>query len=318
LTILVTGASGFVGSAVLNEALRRGLKIRPVFRTIDSSIKHYETVIVPELNGATDWSQSLRGVDVLIHAAARTHYMKDKALDSLVEYRRVNVHGTINLARQAAHAGVRRFVFISSIKVNGESTDCGCLFTADDDPAPGDAYSLSKAEAELLLMQVAHTTGMEVTIIRPPLIYGAGVKGNFLNLIKLVKSGLPLPLGSVIHNRRSFVGLDNLVDLILVCAKHPQAANQIFLISDGEDLSTSELLVRMGKALGRPTLLLRFPPGIISFVASLFGKRLIFDRLLGSLQVDIRKTCELLDWIPSVTIDEGLSKAVDSRDVTNI
>jgi nucleoside-diphosphate-sugar epimerase len=222
------------------------------------------------------------------------------------------VEGTLNLARQAAAVGVHRFVFISSIKVIGEASVPGRPFTAEDNPAPEDAYGLSKAEAEELLKQVAWETGMEVTIIRPPLIYGSGVKGNLASLISWVRLGLPLPLGGVTHNRRSLVGLDNLVDLILVCAAHPNAANQTFLVSDGVDLSTTELLRKIGKSLGRPARLICVPAGLISLMAGLMGKKVISQRLLGSLQVDINKTCKLLDWRPSVAVDEGLSRAVEA------
>lgn len=311
MVILLTGASGFVGKVVLQTALQRSLKIRPVFRSMYSAKGHSEAVLVSALDGSADWSQALEGVDVVIHAAARAHIMREKAIDPLTEYRRVNVEGTLNLARQAASAGVRRFVFISSIKVNGEATAPGRPFTAEDVPAPEDDYGLSKAEAEAKLKQAAQETGMEVTIIRPPLIYGPGVRGNFASLINWVSRGLPMPLGGVFNNRRSLVGLDNLVDLILVCAKHPKAANQIFLISDGEDLSTTELVTRIGKALNQPARLLWLPAGAIFFMASLLGQKRISRRLLGSLQVDIHKTCELLDWKPPVAVDEGLRRAVE-------
>jgi nucleoside-diphosphate-sugar epimerase len=310
MTVLLTGASGFVGKAVLKTAQQRGLNIRPVFRSLDSAKGHPEAVLVSGLDGAADLSQAVKGVDVVIHAAARAHILREEALDPLAEYRRVNVAGTVNLARQAAAAGVRRFVFMSSVKVNGEATASGTSFTAEDAPAPEDAYGVSKTEAESLLWQVAQETGMELTIIRPPLIYGPGVKGNFASLISWVRRGLPLPLGSVTQNRRSLVGLDNLVDLILVCAYHHKAANQIFLISDGKDLSTAELLKKIGKAVGRPALLFWVPPGVISFIAGLLGKEIIAQRLLGSLQVDICKTCELLDWKPSVAVDEAMRRAV--------
>jgi nucleoside-diphosphate-sugar epimerase len=237
--------------------------------------------------------------------------MHEKMLDPLAEYRRVNVQGTLNLARQAAAVGVRRFVFISSIKVNGEESLPGHPFTAHDVPAPEDAYGISKVEAEIELRRVAEETGMEVTIIRPPLIYGPGVKGNFASLISWVRRGLPLPLRGVTHNRRSLVCLDNLVDLILVCIEHPKAANQTFLISDGEDMSTTELLRKIGKALGRPARLIWVPAGLISLMAGLVGKKVISQRLLCSLQVDIRKTCELLNWKPPVAVDEGLRRAVE-------
>lgn len=311
MKVLLTGASGFVGKAVLKIAQQRTLEIRPVYRSLDSAKAQLNAVLVSDLNGSADLSQALQGVDVVIHAAARAHIMREETLNPLAEYRRVNVEGTLNLARQAASAGIRRFVFISSIKVNGEATALGQPFTADDTPAPEDAYGLSKAEAEAQLRQVARETGMEVTIIRPPLIYGAGVKGNFASLISWVNRGLPLPLGGVTQNRRSLVGLDNLVDLILVCADHPKAANQTFLISDGEDLSTAELLKKIGTASGRAARLLWVPPRFISFLAGLVGNDVISQRLLGSLQVDMNKTCELLDWKPSVALDEGLRRAME-------
>lgn len=311
MMVLLTGASGFVGGAVLGAAKQRDVEVRPVFRSSGSAKWHPGAALVPELDGETDWAQALKGVDVVIHAAARAHVMCEEALDPLTEYRRVNVQGTSNLARQAAAAGVRRFVFISSIKVNGERTLSGRPFTVDDAPAPEDAYGISKLEAETDLRRIAQETGMEVTIIRPPLIYGPGVKGNFSSLINWVHRGLPLPLGGVTHNRRSLVGLDNLVDLIWVCVEHPKAANQTFLISDGEDLSTTELLRRIGKALSRPVRLHKVPPGLIVLIASMLGKKAITQRLLGSLQVDIGKTCELLDWMPKVIVDEGLRKSVE-------
>lgn len=311
MTFLLTGASGFVGKAVLKTAQQRGLKIRPVYRSKDSAMLQTEAVLVSAMDAGVDWSQALQNVDVVIHSAARTHILNEEAQDPLAEYWQVNVEGTLNLARQAAAAGVRRFLFISSIKVNGESTAPGRSFTAYDSPAPEDPYGLSKAEAETHLQKVAEETGMEVTIIRPPLIYGPGVKGNFASLIRWVRTGLPLPLAGVTHNRRSFVGLDNLVDLILVCAVHPKAANQLFLISDGEDLSTTDLLRKIGIALGQRTRLIWVPAGAIFFMAGLLGKRNISQRLLGSLQVDLYKTCELLDWKPPVSLDEGLRKTVE-------
>jgi nucleoside-diphosphate-sugar epimerase len=311
MTILLTGASGFVGKAIFNAAQQRGLCVRPVFRSLDSAKGHPDAVLVPGLDGAADWSQALQGIDVVIHAAARAHIMREEALDPLVEYRLVNVQGTLNLARQAAAAGVGRFMFVSTIKVNGEATAPGHPFTADDAPAPEDAYSLSKAEAEAQLKLLAQETGMELTIIRPPLIYGPGVKGNLAYLISWVRRGLPLPLGGLSHNRRSLVGLDNLVNLILVCTDHPNAANQTFLVSDGEDLSTTELIRKVGKALRQPARLLWVPAGLISFMAALLGKKAVLGRLVGSLQVDIRKTCEMLDWKPSVAVDEGLRRAVE-------
>ncbi len=309
--ILLTGADGFVGKFILNVAHLRSIKMRPICRSIDALSRHPNGVFVSEPYCSVDLSKALQGIDVVIHTAALTHIVRNDDLDPLDEFRRVNVEGTLNLARQAANAGVRRFVLISSIKVSGEATLPARPFTADDPVAPVDAYALSKAEAEVQLMQVGKETGMEVTIIRPPIIYGPGVSGNFASLISWVRRGLPLPLGGVSHNRRSFVGVDNLVDLILLCAHHPKAANQIFLISDGEDLSTTELLRKIGNALNQPARMLWVPAEVISFIAGLLGKKKISQRLLGSLQVDISKTCELLDWKPSVAVDEGLRRAVE-------
>lgn len=308
--LLLTGANGFVGKGIISAAHKRGFKIRPVYRSMNFVNGHCDAAFVPEIDGATDWSDALNGIDILIHTAARTYVMKKESLDQLLEFRRVNVEGTLNLARQAAAAGIRRFIFISSIKVNGETTTSGRPFTADDIPVPADGYGLSKAEAESQLKELAKLTGMEVTIIRPPLIYGPGVKGNLASLISWVRRKLPLPLGDVTQNRRSLVGLDNLVDLILTCANHVNAANQTFLVSDGEDLSTTELLRRIAKALGQQAYLLSVPPWLISLMVGLLGKKEISQRLLGSLQVDIHKTCELLDWKPSVSVDEGLCKTV--------
>jgi nucleoside-diphosphate-sugar epimerase len=311
MEVLLTGASGFVGQAVLRGANQHGVQVRPVFRSQATAHGLPEAVIVPGLDGPADWSKVLQDIDVVIHTAARAHVMREEALDPLIEYRRVNVHGTLNLARQAAAAGVRRFVFISSIKVNGEETGPGRPYTAHDIPAPEDAYGISKAEAEAELRRLAEETGMEVTIIRPPLIYGPGVKGNFASLVRWVRRGVPLPLGGVTQNRRSLVGLDNLVDLIWVWTWHPKAANQTFLVSDGEDLSTTDLLIRIGQALQRSARLLWMPPSAIAFMANLLGKKLISKRLLSSLQIDIQKTCDLLDWKPSVTVNEGLRRAVE-------
>lgn len=221
----------------------------------------------------------------------------------------MNVAGTLNLARQAASAGVERFVFLSSIKVNGEQTRPGQRFNPDDQPVPEDPYGMSKWEAELGLRKVAEESGMEVVIIRPPLVYGPGVKGNFASIQRLVARGLPLPLGAI-HNKRSLVALDNLIDLIITCVDHPAAANQVFLVSDGEDLSTSELLRRVGSAMGRPARLLPVPSALIYLGATILGKKAIAQRLLGSLQVDISKARDLLDWDPPISVDEGLRRCL--------
>lgn len=250
----------------------------------------------------------MRNVEQIVHLAARVHVMNDKSSDPFTEFRRVNVEGTVNLARQAADAGVRRFVFLSSIKVNGEFTQEGRPFTADDAPAPQDPYGVSKHEAERLLQQIAVETDMEVVIIRPPLVYGPGVKANFASMMRWLARGVPLPLAAVTENRRSLVALDNLVDLIVTCLSHPAAANQTFLVSDGEDLSTADLLRRMGAALDHPARLFYTPPALLKLGIQVV-KPGIYQRLCGSLQLDIAKTRQMLSWNPPVSVDEGLLRA---------
>ena len=289
----------------------RGLATRPVYRTAAQTGVAAGAVVVPSLDADTDWSAALQGVEVVLHAAARAHIMRDEALDPLAEYRRVNVAGTLNLARQAAAAGVRRFVFVSSIKVNGESTQPGRPFTADDAPAPEDAYGMSKAEAEAGLWEMARATGMELVIVRPVLVYGPGVKGNLASMMRWVRRGLPLPLGAVIGNRRSLVALDNLVDLLAVCAVHPKAANQVFLASDGEDASTARLLRLMAMAAQRPARLLPVPVALLQWGARLLGKQAVAQRLLGSLQVDIQKNRDVLGWQPPVPEQAAWQKMKD-------
>jgi len=305
--VLVTGATGFIGSSLCAVLQQRGDQVvravRNVFQPNDIAIESFDALTV--------WDFSM--CDVVVHLAARVHVMDETIHDPLAAFRDVNVDGTLNLARQAALAGVKRFVFLSSIKVNGEATQSGRSYSAHDVPAPKDAYGISKAEAEAGLRLLSLETGMEVVIIRPPLVYGPGVKGNFLSLLRWVDRGLPLPLGLATTNRRSLVGLDNLVDLILSCVDHPKAANQTLLVSDGEDLSTADLLCRIGKALNRPARLIPVPVSILIIASRLLGKSSISQRLLGSLQVDIRKTCTLLNWKPPVSVDEGLRRAAQQR-----
>ncbi|WP_407278715.1 SDR family oxidoreductase [Aromatoleum evansii] len=303
---LVTGGSGFVGSAVLARLRHAQL---PVLGVVRRAVPVGDCVRGPGLEGVGDWSQLLRGCGVVVHTAARVHVMRDSASDPLNAYRAANVEGTVNLARQAATAGVRRFVFISSIKVNGEETAPGQPFTADGRPSPRDPYGISKAEAESGLKALAAETGMEVVIIRPPLVYGPGVKANFLNMMRWLRRGVPLPLGALEHNRRSLVALDNLVDLIVTCIDHPAAANRTFLVSDDMDLSTSELLRRLAAAMGVPARLLPVPEWALDTGAVLLGKRAMVQRLCGNLQVDIAITREALDWCPPIGVDEGLRRA---------
>ncbi|MDP1522633.1 MAG: SDR family oxidoreductase [Methylotenera sp.] len=303
--ILVTGASGFVGKSLCAELLSQGYSVLAAVRSSSSVVKNAEMVTIGEIDGDADWTDALKGVDVVIHLAARVHVMKDTALEPLTEFRKVNVEGTLNLALQAAEAGVKRFIFISSIGVNGNATDLERSFTADDTPHPHDPYSVSKYEAELGLQKIAKETGLEVVIIRPPLIYGYDAPGNFKKLINALVKRLPLPLGAI-HNKRSFVYVGNLVDLIIRCINHPAAANQVFLVSDGHDLSTTELLRGCAVALGVKARLLPVPKSLIEVGAALLGKRNVAQRLCGNLQLDITKARTLLGWTPPYTIGQGL------------
>ena len=311
MTTLVTGANGFVGSALCARLLRDGASVRAAVRSLNSQPGGAEAFAIRGLSSETDWTAALKNVEHVVHLAARAHVMSDRSPDPLAEFRRVNVEGTEALARQAAAAGVKRFVFLSSIKVNGEFTERGQPFTADDVPAPEDPYGVSKYEAEQLLQQMAAETGMEVVIIRPPLVYGPGVKGNFRSMMRWLARGVPLPLAAVTQNRRSLVALDNLVDLIVTCLNHPAAANQTFLVSDGEDLSTAELLKRVGAAMGHPARLFYLPPALLKLGATVLNKPAIYQRLCGSLQLDIAKTRQLLGWTPPVSVDEGLRRAAE-------
>jgi UDP-4-keto-D-QuiNAc 4-reductase len=306
MSLLLTGSSGFVGSALLRRLVVTGQGLRACYRVLPSTLPDgVECFAIPDLTSESAWRAALDGVKVLVHAAARVHVMDDDTADPLQEFRRINVEGTLALGRWAAEAGVQRFVFISSVKVLGERTIPGAPFSADTPPAPEDAYGISKWEAEQGLQQLARETGMEMVIIRPPLVYGPGVKANFASMMRWLSRGVPLPLGAVTHNRRSFVALDNLVDLIMVCTRHPAAANQIFLVSDGDDLSTAELLKRMGRALGQRVFLPAVPVLLLEWGARLSGKKDIYDRLCSSLQVDIKKTRKLLGWTPPLTVDQG-------------
>lgn len=304
--IFVTGASGFVGSRLVQLLVARAdNRVTVAARGSRFTCAVAEKVVRFEDLSTACFSAELAGVDAVVHCAARVHVMKDLEADTLQAFRRVNVEGTLNLARQAAQAGVRRFVFLSSIKVNGEGTQPGTRFTADQLGSPSDPYGVSKMEAEQRLRDLATTTGMEVVIIRPVLVYGPGVKANFLSMMRWLHKGVPLPFGAI-HNARSLVALDNLIDLIITCVNHPAAANQTFMVSDGEDLSTTDLLRKMALALGKPARLLPIPAVWLTTAANMLGKRSLSQRLCGSLQVDIDRTRSVLGWTPPLTVDEAL------------
>jgi nucleoside-diphosphate-sugar epimerase len=305
--LLITGASGFVGRALTLQAAARGLPLRVALRRPEIDLPAgVEAARISALDADTEWGAALEGVAVVAHCAARAHVLGELSSDPLAEFRRVNVQGTLNLARQAIRAGVRRFIFISSIKVNGAETHLK-PFTADDVAAPSSPYALSKYEAESALRLLSKEAGLELVVIRPPLVYGPGAKGNFEAMIRWIERGIPLPLGAI-HNKRSLVALDNLVDLVLLCLQHPAAPDQTFLVSDGEDLSTTELLQRLGQALRKPVRLIPVPSTLLKAAAFMAGKSDIAQKLVGSLQVDASYTRKLLNWSPPISVSEGLRR----------
>lgn len=301
---LITGATGFVGNTLVGalqaqeRAVRRALH-RPVANPQPGD------VVVGDIGPDTDWSTALAGVDCVVHLAARTHVLDERSVDPTVAYRRVNVEATRHLAQQAAAASVRRFVFLSSVKVNGESTTgCG-PFNDDDPPRPENPYGISKREAEDQLRAIARATSMEVVILRSPLVYGPGVKGNLLSLLRLIDRGMPLPLASV-DNRRSLLYVGNLVDAIITCMDAPAAANKTWLVSDGEDVSTPDLIRRLAVAMGKPARLWPCPVGLLRSGAALLGRSALAARLTGSLVIDSSRIRQELGWCPRYTLDQGL------------
>jgi nucleoside-diphosphate-sugar epimerase len=310
--MLVTGANGFVGRGVLSAAARRGIPVRgAVRRPPDSPVQGTTYRAGLEIEAVDGWAAALADVDVIVHAAARVHRLKDEAADPLAEYRRINVAGTMNVARQAAGAGVRRFVFLSSVKVHGERTLDGRPFSIADSPAPVDAYAVSKNEAEVALRQFARETGLEVVIVRPVIVYGPGVKANFAMMMRWLRRGVPLPFGAI-HNQRSFVAVRNLADLILTCAEHPGAVGETFLASDGEDLSTTSLLRRLAAALRVRARLIPVPATALQLGARAFGRPEIARRLCDSLRVDIGFTRDRLGWTPLIGVDDELRATAES------
>lgn len=309
MKLLITGANGFIGKSLCELLLAENNHIVAPVRSIELLKPHdfLCPITITGLQDNIDWLPMLDDVEVVVHLASRVHVMDDDSKDPISEFRKINVDATLDLARQAASAGVKRFIYLSSIKVNGEATFPNQPFTSEDTPLPVDPYGVSKYEAETGLFKLANKTGMEVVIIRPPLVYGPGVKANFLSMLQWLDKGVPLPLGNI-NNNRSLVALDNLIDLIITCIDHPAAANQIFLVSDGEDLSTTELIQKVARALGQRERLVPVPAKLLRIAAVLLGKRNMAERLLGSLQVDISKTRELLNWKPPLNVDRALEQ----------
>jgi nucleoside-diphosphate-sugar epimerase len=309
-TALITGATGFIGQATCEQLLARGWAVKGTVRSSSQNVDRLATGVIPcsvdSMGPGTDWRMALSGIDVIVHLAARVHIMKEIAEDSLMEFRQVNTHATERLGRMAAQTGVRRLVFLSTIKVNGESTG-NQAFTEADTPNPQDAYALSKWEAEQALKRVAAETGLDVVILRSPLAYGPGVKGNFLRLLQAVQRGIPLPLASI-RNRRSLVFLGNLVEAIITCMTHPQAKGKTYLLSDDEHISTAELISHIAHALRKPARLWPFPVELLRLAAKLAGKSAEADRLLSSLQVDSSKIRSELGWKPSSSLDQGMAE----------
>lgn len=303
----MTGATGFVGSRLVSELIARGShQVRYATRKLSSVVPGgVEQVHVPDISDETSWTAALSGIDVVVHLAAKVHDLNAAGAKSLAAYRAINTEGSLSLARQATAAGVKNLIFLSSVKVNGEEG----RFKETDEPHPRDAYGISKLAAETGLRIIAATSSMSVTTIRPPLVYGPGVKANFRAMVSAVARGIPLPFGAV-DNRRSLVALDNLVDFLILCLDHPAAANETFFVSDDDDVSTPELLRRTAGALGVPSRLLPFPPALLMLGASMLGKKEAMQRLLGTLTVDVSKARERLGWAPVITMTEGLRRAV--------
>jgi nucleoside-diphosphate-sugar epimerase len=312
MKIAVTGATGFLGGHLVNMLAKENLLIIGRSPICLSTAQFYKASI----DGKAKYNEALNNLEVVIHCAARAHIMDDVATDPLSEFREVNTYGTFNLAKQAAESGVKRFIYISSIKVNGESTTESKPFRFDNECKPIDPYGISKYEAESQLLSLGKETGMEIVIIRPPLVYGAGVKANFASLMRFVGKGLPLPFRAIKSNKRSLVSVYNLCDLIQVCIKHPKAANNVFLVSDDNDISTAELVALMSKAQSKTNLSLPVPLWVYKLAGKVLSKEDVIDRLTGSLQLDIEHTKNTLNWKPPYSVEHGFKLAV-KMDINN-
>lgn len=310
MKFMISGAGGFVGKALCAELLRRGQSVSAAVRSGNSLIENTEVIIIGAIDGETNWADALADVNVVIHLAARVHVMRENATDPLAEFLKVNLHGTSNLARQAASSGVKRLVYVSSIKVNGEQTSTTQSFTELDEPSPQDFYSISKWQAEQALWRISQETGLEIVVVRPPLVYGPGVKGNFAQMLAVIAKHIPLPLAAV-DNRRSLIYVKNLVDALIACATHPVAAGQTYLVCDGEDISTPDLLRQLGDAMGCPAHILPLPLSWLRMLGKLSGKSDQVERLLGSLQVDSGKIRRDLNWVPPYTLQQGLQATAE-------
>lgn len=321
MKFLVTGANGFIGKVLCSELALHGQFVRAALRSADSKLENCELASVGSIEGGTDWRNALRNIDVVIHLAAHVHITEDPVADSLAEFLKVNLHGTENLAQQASRAGVKRLVYVSSVKVNGESTSlagnyCASdsrkqkMFTETSSPDPQDSYAMSKWLAEMALQRIGKETGLEVVVVRPPLTYGPGVKGNFLKLLAAIEKGMPLPLAGAM-NARSLVYVGNLVDALIACATHPSAAGQIYLISDGTAVSTAALVDKMAHALGRPNRSFYVPPKLLRGVAALLGRTAQVNRLIGALVLSDASIRSDLGWMPPYSFEQGLQATVD-------
>lgn len=305
MRFLITGANGFVGQSLCAELLQRRHSVRGVVRSSAQLIAGVEIARVGDIDAKTDWLEALRGIDVVIHLAARVHVMKDAVADPLAEFLKVNLYGTENLAQQAAQAGVKRLVYVSSIKVNGEGTHGQHRYTEQDVPAPQDPYGVSKWRAEQALQDIAQETGLEVVVVRPPLVYGAGVKGNFSSLLAAIDKGRPLPLAGAC-NVRSLLYVGNLIDALICCATHPDATGKTYLLCDGEDVSTASLVKNIAAALECRDRSFYLPPVLLRVVAAMLGRSAQVDRLFGSLSVSNAKIRKELNWLPPYTLAQGL------------